>query len=212
MPVYQDFQPDCQPGFLQGGKSRAWGAGVGYQKDVLVEVGIQGIQQASVSALAYHGAERGLPRYDGDTDASYADRLKQAWVLWEYAGTAEGIRRQLEFAGFNHVQIYETWSWGSLFPSSEWWHFWVLIDDTIDHIFGDISFRWGTTGFQWGDGTHWGFTKVPPNLGWVRKIVNTWKPAHTICESIIVQLQGWRYGIDFWWGDGQKWGGTSATI
>ena len=232
MPAAQQYyrsQPDGQPGFLQGEKSRAFGSGVGYFKDWYIETLLVGVRsrfclQCPPDALPYHGDERGLFRYVGDSDDDYRARINDAWYLWTFGGTSWGVVNQLNSAGFPSVAIYENWQWLGFPPSispithlpyaigDEWWRFHVQIMDTINP-FGGLSFRWGDSSRTWGDGKLWGFTHVPPNWSQVIPIIKKWKPAHTILASLDILLDGWAYGEGgIVWGGGQLWGGTSIRI
>jgi hypothetical protein len=51
-------------------------------------------------ALDAIGADRGLPRASGESDAAYAARLINAWATWTFAGSHYGVLRALEVAGF----------------------------------------------------------------------------------------------------------------
>jgi hypothetical protein len=194
--LYLDLQPQSYPGFLQGPVAQNFGRGQGYTKDIFVEVGIEGancrfINVCPADALNYHGSERGLPKYVGDSSDTYRARLLSAWDLWIYAGTAYGLIANLNFAGFNYVEVHENWDWGV--DKTQWWKFWVIINDTIDHIFGDVSFYIGD-GTLIGDGHLIGFTKNPPNEAAIRTIIHKWKPAYTMCEHVYIILDGWIIG------------------
>jgi hypothetical protein len=213
--VYEDYQPNSQPGFLQGIVARNWGSAVGYTKDIFIETSEAGIKSRFLNvcpddALGYHGSERGLPRYIGDTPTDHRNRLLGAWDLWTYAGTEYGILLNLGFAGFNHVEIHENADWGS--NPSEWWKFWVVLNDTIDHQFGAVSFYLGD-GTHINDGHLIGFTTNPPNESAIKKIIHDWKPANTLCAEIILILSGWvigQNGISI--GDGHTIGGEAVSL
>ena len=226
---YFKFQPDGQPGFLQGYYSRAFGGGVGYFKDWYVEVALVGVRsrfclQCPPDALAYHGDERGLFRYTGDSDDDYRARINNAWYLWTFGGTAWGIVNQLNSAGFPNVIIYENWQWLGFPPSispithapyavgAEWWRFHVQIVDTTD-LFGGVSWKWGELlSRSWGDGKLWGFTHVPDNWSQVLPLIKKWKPAHTILASLDIVLDGWAYAeSELTWGS-FTWGGTVIRV
>lgn len=227
--VYVNFQPDSQPGFLQGDKARGWGGANGYMKDIFVEIGVVGVRSRFINvcpndALAYHGSERGLVRYVGDTDDGYAQRLNNAWNLWVNAGTAWGMIQQFGFAGFPSVYIRENWDWPGMppgispithlpyAPGEEWWRFWVVIDDSVLHLFGSVSFYWDDGVTTWDDGSLWDFTIAPPNISKIHQIINTWKPAHTICAGVLVILEGWVWdGLGITWDDGHTWD-SSVTV
>jgi hypothetical protein len=188
---------------------------MGYFKDWYVEVNIVGVRSrflgvCPADALAYHGDERSLDRYVGDTDDIYRTRLVDAWQLWTFAGTAYGIIKQLNSAGFNHIYIEEGATFGP--DHSQWWKFWVIIDDTFDHVFGSVAWFMGD-GYLMGGGKNLGFTNNPPNESSIRPIINKWKPATTILAQVIVILDGWVMGDPLvLMGDGHLLGGTAVNI
>lgn len=57
-------------------------------------------EEAPADALGKIGADRSLEAAAGETDASYAARLKGAWDAWPLAGKALGILNQLWDAGY----------------------------------------------------------------------------------------------------------------
>lgn len=61
---------------------------------------------ATDAALALIGRERQLERYAGETAATYAERLRQAWVTWKFAGSHFGLLEQLYLAGFDSAHLY----------------------------------------------------------------------------------------------------------
>jgi hypothetical protein len=205
--VFSDFQPNSAAGFLQGANSRNFNKALGYLKDGIVEILIQGIKQrfvleSSPDAMGYHGEERLVPRFDGDTDALYAQRVSGAWEQHQLDATPTGLIDLLASAGFNSVEIYERQG-----SDPEWFKFSVFI---FDPRFGE-SPKWGD--FNWDDGAYWGFRIVPSNAESIIPIVRLMKPSHTICEEIrIIRDQVWAWGDGTLWGDGSSWGGDFVVL
>jgi hypothetical protein len=56
-------------------------------------------------ALVKIGIERQIYQNPGETDAAYAIRLVNAWNVWPWAGTAQGVLRALYDAGYPNVGI-----------------------------------------------------------------------------------------------------------
>ena len=195
---YLQFQPDSQPGFLQGRYSRAFGGACGYAKDIYIEVAEDGIQARFLNVcnddtLGYHGSERSLPWYGGIDPDNYRAWLLNAWSTWTEAGTAQGIIDNLVFAGFgaaHQIVIFENNELG-LDPDL-WWRFWVNIDATANPwgdpwLIGDVV-SIGDTGLIIG------YTDAPLNADYLVSIINAWKPAHTICVELNIFNSGWFIG------------------
>jgi hypothetical protein len=136
------------------------------------------------SALPYLGDGRSMPRYPIDTDETYTARLRDAWETWKNAGTTTCIENQLAALGLTaEVKDRTTpgWNWDA--DVDNWSRFYVVIT-------GHPWSRW-----LWGDGTlwgqrTWGSTATLDEVRSVRALVRKWKPAHVICEYIIVVLDG----------------------
>jgi len=62
---------------------------------------------APPDALTAIGQERGIYANPGETDLAYAVRLLNAWAVWPYAGTHQGVLRALYDAGYTNVGIIQ---------------------------------------------------------------------------------------------------------
>jgi hypothetical protein len=191
--------------------SRNWNRALGYQKDAIVEIAIQGMECRFIStcppdALPFHGVERGLPRYVGDTEDGFRSRLIDAPDIWETGDTPDGLIAELNRAGFAHVTVLDANDLVYMPPGhrpdgsqyaegEEYWRFLVRIDDRAQHLFGTVT-RWGA--FNWGDGTKWGFSQVPDNWGAVFQIIKKHKPADSICCGIDIIIAGAEWGAFNW--------------
>lgn len=58
-------------------------------------------------ALSAIGTERGILENPGESDSSYTSRLQNAFNIWQFAGTAEGVLRALYDAGYPNVGILQ---------------------------------------------------------------------------------------------------------
>ena len=135
------------------------------------------------SALPYLGDGRAMPRYPIDTDASYLARRRDAWNIWKQAGTKIGIDRQFAALGLTaSVKDRSTpgWNWDG--DTDNWSRFWVVI---TAHPW--TTWTWGS-GVLYGDGHTWGSTATLEDVRSVRALVRKWKPAHTVCDHIIVVM------------------------
>jgi hypothetical protein len=137
------------------------------------------------TALPYLGAGRSMPRYALDSDTSYTARLRDAWNIWPQAGTKYGIESQLGALGLTaEVKDRTTAGWNWDGDHDNWSRFWVVI---TSHPWS--PWEWGD-GTLFGDGHTWGSDATLSEVQSVRALVRKWKPAHVICEHIIVVMDG----------------------
>lgn len=154
------------------------------------------VRVAPVDGLQWIARERNMPRYPGDTDATWRARLELAWPLWQFGGTAQGILTALASAGFTNAAIFSANQsgppavapWPPTGTSANWSRFAVYLDvqAAADNPFSWASVDWGD--FDWGDGTTWGSTATTGEIDLVRGIIALWKAAHEICPWIYVKL------------------------
>lgn len=222
---YVDSQPDGQPGFLQDEVSRNWGAALGYSKDALVELAVLAVKcrfitECPADTLPYHGSERLLDRYLGDTDSTFRVRLKLAHESWEIGDCPSGLLSELALAGIRGAAICDNGQWADFTPGhnpltgvqyalgEEYWRFWITIDDRAFHDFVAAA-PWGTG--NWGAKT-WGFSTMPANWAILPTIIKKHKPADSICAGIQVILSGSVWESARHWGDGSTWGGSVVAV
>lgn len=62
---------------------------------------------SSPDSLVQIGNERGIQRNPGESDSSFDRRLQNAWNVWPFAGTAQGVLRALYDAGYPNVAIVQ---------------------------------------------------------------------------------------------------------
>lgn len=149
-------------------------------------------------ALPLLGQERVLPRYPGEADGDWSERLHDAWVLWHMAGTGGGLIEMYSRLGMTvTLEKNGTWDWDS--DPDNWSRFWVVIDDhswVSDGVWDDLAY--------WDDGGTWDTSATPDEVRAVRGIVRTFKEAHAICPAICVVLDGATWAAnqpDGTWGD-----------
>jgi hypothetical protein len=137
-------------------------------------------------ALPYLGRERLMPRYPAESRGSYKARLHGAWDAWAQAGTIQGMLAQLSAWGVT-AEIKEMWDWNWDGDYDNWSRFWVVIHE---HPWGEAA-KWGE--FVYGDGTTYGSSATASDVDSVRSLIRKWKPAHMVCENIIIVLDadGW---------------------
>jgi len=94
---------------------------LGTNYDDLQEVIFQAREQALVAtatgkALDELGRERGLIRYQGESDELYRRRLLMAYSFYNSSGAAESVRRVLSVLGYANAQIHELYKDGCVYP------------------------------------------------------------------------------------------------
>lgn len=212
---YAEYQRDLQAAYLQGEVGKRWGEANGVIKDAVVASLLDAIrcrflETCPQDALAAFGMERNLEQGPFEDLNQYRARLRAAWDLWEYAGTALGITRALNLLGYPNVQVVENADWYAApspgyAPGEEWWRFWVIIDQP--HGFIPV--------WKIGDGTKVGQKKVGSlsNARLLRdvcKTIHKWAPPHAQLQNIIIHVSGQTWG-SFNWGDGTVYGGVSLV-
>lgn len=177
-------------GWLQGPKNRAWLRASGDLKDSLVDrakvaVKARFFKLAPADALQRGGAERQLERAPGDTNATFAARLVDAWDLWRFAGVAKGLLTALRDLGYSNAIVsivnglaYTLDGAGELvrtqLPAGSWacdatpafWSKFVVV----------------LPANPWGEDP----ADDDPRIELLRRTVRRWKSAHSTCADIAV--------------------------
>jgi hypothetical protein len=93
-----------------------------------------------------------------------------------------------------HKASPANWDWDG--QSDLWSRFWLILFPPSS-LWVQSPPEWGDTGQAglwggaWGSaGYTWGSTATQDQVGTIRQIVRTWKPAHTKCEWIILAFEG----------------------
>lgn len=134
-------------------------------------------------ALELTGSERSMPRYPGESAASYQARLHGAWDAWTYAGNESAIIGQLEAFGLTDVEIITArdWDWDSLAPGGGTWEEGVGGEDNWSRFWVVIK------GHPWTqDNTLEGFDATEEEIAAVRDICQRWKSAEALNPWIII--------------------------
>jgi hypothetical protein len=179
--------------------------------DALAEAATQAVlarfpDRCPEDALPYHGRDRGIARGPLEPADSYRGRLLfwiEAWrgagigstLLDQIAGyiqprtcrmriiTQAGLVYTREANGtFTVSRAAGSWNWDG--QTSLWSRFVVVIYPGSD--LWQQGPTWGGGG-QWATpGRTWGTTATPEDVASVRLLVKDWKPAQSLCESIII--------------------------
>lgn len=209
------------PPVMRGRFGAALAATIGASMDTARERALEAVKvrlpkYAPTDALVYHGADRLLERYPGESDAMYRARLEAAPDTWPGAGTYGGLAAALGAAGFV-AKVWDVWSapawWAGatarswppkpLGPKPSWWdaHTGSAPFPPAD---GDITwwslfwveleapgpFNWQPRAwglFDYAEGSTWGSTATVNEVELARSIIRKWKSAHGVCESIFVR-------------------------
>lgn len=226
--AWEEYFVELAPRWLRTPTSEALLRSIGTQLDAL-EQGARDAAKCSLvevcpeDAIAYHAAARRLEQFPGETVTSWRARVAAAWSALHWLGTAKGIEDALIALGFSTAKVYGAFDappgwWGLSWPPAprnpkpSWWagawpvahgdtqwmsRFWVVLDApgpfswSASKLWG--SETWGS--FLWGiDGA----TEAQIRL--VRRIVERWRPAHEVCDGILVNFSGtsaaWIRGTD----------------
>jgi len=156
--------------------------------------------------LPFVGNERGLPRYPGESVASYRARLVAAWEAHKFAGSAKGIEDQLAAYGYpGKVSFFPGRDGPHGEPAPYWSQFWITFP-TGTHPITSEGPPWDS--FNWDDGTTWGPVGYTPEFAaTLHAIVNKWKPVRWICRGFIFET-GTAVWDGFTWDDGTVWAGA----
>lgn len=174
-----------------------------------VKAKLPGVTGYPATALPYVGSERELDRYEGESDAVYADRIRYAHDRHRGKGGPRELINQLQTmcAGLSSsavpvravsnagrwwsrasqsaefAQTFSSpnnWVWDAY--TARWWRGWVVIDSTIAPWVKDM---WGDPGV-WGDGGTWGSNATVAQVASVESIVRKWKSAHETIQIIVL--------------------------
>lgn len=158
-----------------------------------------GHPEQAEDALNQEGSDRGIFRYRGETAASWATRVRNAWECYEQCSTDIQLMRAIN-------------EWGAIvFPAT-----WVpsQVNYTENNIDGTFVIwisagvtPWGTAwsygdGSSYGDGLLWGITNaLPEDVDTLCRIVRKWQRLSSKGRGCIV-LSG-----HVWGEPGLAWGG-----
>lgn len=223
---YREWLMGLVPGWLQ----RTWGGGylreVGSEMDELTDELMQARKAMmpnyagagpATDALARIGWERGLERGPTETDGSYGERLRQAWLTLPRRGSPKGLLGQLRALEYDYTVLFYVQRSGRRVTISG------ALDITIDD--GDV--------WTFGDGkppeayAQFGllFTADQPDITWseadgfsdraaqLNRVANRWKPAKAEFMGTWIMASGafWGHPSTRTWGS-FDWGGTGTHI
>jgi hypothetical protein len=236
--TYAGFLASIAPTEWRGTNAAAYLERRGEMADEMIEQAAFAVRagwptsDAADDALPYMGAERLILRGLSEDDATYAERIRQSWAVWPWAGTAYGVLKALEGAGYTttngdpHVAqqngaVYSLDGTGALDGSD------LVIESAGGNpVLGDAAW-WEVTSYDdlgadfWSRfivlfpnaPTGWGAPTSPPTgvsaptvseVNSLIRLVRQWKRAVATFSGIVF-LQG----AGPWWGWplGQTWGG-----
>ena len=182
----------------------------GDAKDKIIDLVRHGVLarmplQGPDDALGPIGAERQLPAGPGEPTATYAQRLVNAWDIWQYAGTALGVLRALAYEGFPGATI--TTKFNSYTLDADF----NLVQTPLPspYTFNTPNF-WNTFVVTYSAPFPAAIGNPPPADGspvslLMKSIVQKWKAAHARFERIIL-IDG-----PVWGGAGLHWGDSGLT-
>ena len=227
--LYRDFIPrELAPGWLQTPKNKAWLRASGDLKDSLAErckqaVKVRFARLAPRDGLDQLGGERQIERGPKETNAAFAERVVDAWNLWHWAGTAQGVLLALRDVGYPAalLEIVNGNQFGldtkgaldiQALPNGSWScdatpDFWSKFAVVFPHN------PWGK--HRVSGGVDWVRpTADDPRIEQIRRLVARWKSAHSTCSDIAVINVGrtWDYPHKgrTWANQGGTWSGNDV--
>lgn len=181
---------------------------------------------APTDALAQIGAERNFVEGISETDVAFAARLVSAWSVWPYGGTPLGLLQALSGLGYSDVVIAQPLA-GKLFtlsgttlvssvePNGVWSSSWLAYpySPLRQYVWSsfDVLFV-NPLPSSWGSGSTLP-AATSDEMNRIRRVIQNWKPAHSVCNSIAVLVSAGAFGypVAQTWGDATTWGGDSVT-
>lgn len=160
---------------------------------------------ADERAQAVIGDERQLERYPGMSRTDFAERLKQAFELWYWAGTPHGLIRELHAAFLSEAANIR--SWIIITPAGRWIHWDASGEQAVLSDLGEpfsvaspnFFNRFGIIGIVETAGTAPADSSSSAELG--RRVVQRWRAGHTLNTFIKLITD-----------DSSVWGGCDWTF
>jgi hypothetical protein len=165
--------------------------------------------------LAYLGAERGLERVPTESEAEHRRRLKNAWSIWQDAGSQQIHVDAYGWTGLQNVRVYRRAEFSSPAPYGSPYvrafarQVWASFDIVIQKPHNWQAKTWGS--FNYGDGTVWGSTATGEEVSRLKRFARQFKAGHDTCVYIHVQLGNGPLWGTFKWGDGTRYGGSGTV-
>jgi hypothetical protein len=200
--LYEQYQGDLPPAWLQRPRGRAWNEASGKTKDEFIDavtdaVQARFLQTAPPDALPFLAGDRLLEKYPQETSSIFRTRIAGAWEVWEFAGTVYGLEQVLLQAGWA-AQILEHWRT----DTSIWAEFSVFVQPSNP----TPSANWDAA--NW-DEFNWDYNSNALALAQLLPLIGKFKAAH----SKLRELWFVESGTAFWdtanW-DEFNWEGSSS--
>lgn len=216
--VWSEYLRDLAPRWLRTPTAELLLDAIGVQLDSLEQGARDAAKCAHVEvcpedAVSYHAAARRLEQYPDESLSAWRARVAAAWFALHWLGTAKGIEDAFAALGWTGAKVYgahdappgwwvSAWPPAPRNPKPSWWvgawpvahgdtqwmsRFWVVLDAPGPWGW-TASSAWGSkdwAGFVWGIT---GATEAQVRL--LRRIVERWRPAHEICDGILVNFGG----------------------
>lgn len=147
-------------------------------------------------AMKYLGDERQLGRGPTEPEASYRQRLVNAWTAWLSAGTPLGVLSALYFAGYTSVAIAQR----------GWWYTTTAGTTLNGTALTQPSYQIAGVPLTYWSGFDIYFTAYPswwggvvpaqtsPEGQFIQRVCLLWKPAFALLGRIIFTTGGWFLG------------------
>jgi hypothetical protein len=201
---FRDFLVRLGPTWLQRPRWAAFLGSYGQALDDLVDRAKLSVKArfpsyAPTDALTAIGGERQIPRVPGETDDHYAARLLAAWESWKWGGTALGLLRALNTAGFTGAKLeivnglqYELNTQLELVITQLPRGSWLIDSDQTFWSKFQVVFCHPTLPPRWRRRLP---SAVSDEVNALRALILKWSPGFATCAGIAVITQGRSFGF-----------------
>ena len=201
---FSDFLVRLGPTWLQRPRWAAFLGAFGRSLDDLVDraklsVKVRFPSDAPTDALTAIGGERQIPREPGESDSHYAARLLDAWETWKWAGTALGLLRALNTAGYSGAKLeivnglqYELSAQLELVTTQLPRGSWLIDSDQTFWSKFQVVFCHPNLPRQWARGLP---AETSDEVNAMRALVRKWAPGFATCAGIVVITRGRSFGF-----------------
>lgn len=238
MPSFETYQSETlAPGWLRDPAGSAFLKAHGARKDAHVALLKEAAKCGFPStcppdALALLAAERGIDRGPTETEAAFRERVRRAWDLWRWAGTAYGMLLVLYHAGYRpssgkavlqaqgdpvaggkQYELRADFDPALHAPENAL----VITNLGVVHLGGTPAELWSDFAVLFTPPVLPAWLPTPPGDGspevnGIRGLISRWKPGHARCVRLrATTIDLWDLPIEAWEPTTEIWDETGVT-
>lgn len=197
---FAEYQLELMPSsWLRGPFGASWATSFGAVKHKVhvlaaeaTKAGI--IREAPPDALIHKGRERDLERMPGESDATYAARLEDAWNAYEKSATDLGIIDAIKLLGLTaHIRRDRQWKHDDTVPGTIWARMWIIIVDPpwpFIEDFTALAAKYPTMADWAAAKVGFGVEAPLDTIAQITRIAKKWTSADVLVVNIIVIARG----------------------